>query len=141
MSASSLPTIHERRGLSILPRGTQRREAFRLDLAMVVHVDAPMQLSCGLSEVSFAGAGFDRELPCKLGVQVSFRLEPPTYGAALVPTSIALQAEVVRVARGHTGVRFVDLDREQSRAIHELVATQQRVMLAARRSRGTWLQP
>jgi PilZ domain len=106
-----------------------------MDLAMAVHVDAPVQLSCGLSEVSFAGAGLDCELPCREGAQVSFRLELPTHGAALVATSIALQAEVVRVAQGHTGVRFVDLDREQSRAIHELVAEQQRVMLAARRSR------
>ena len=55
--------------------------------------------------------------------------------AALVPTMIALQAEVVRVERGQTGLRFVGLDREQSRAIRELVTTQQRKMLAARRSR------
>jgi len=102
---------------------------------MTVHVDAPLEIFCELRDVSFTGVGFDRELPCTPGIEVSFSLELPTYGAALVASSILLQAEVVRVEMGHTGLRFVDLDREQTRAVHELVTTQQRMMLAARRSR------
>ena len=69
-----------------------------------------MQLSCGLREISFAGVGFDLELPCQPGLQVSFSLGCPTYGGALVPTTIALQAEVVSIEPGHTGLRFVNLD-------------------------------
>lgn len=132
MSATTLPTINNRRQRPSLPRGEQRRAAFRINLRMPVHVDTRTELRCELRDVSFTGVGFDRELPATPGVEVSFSLELPTYGAALVPTAIALQAEVVRVGQGRTGLRFVDLDHEQSRAIHELVATQQRKILAAR---------
>ena len=135
MSATSVPTINNRRQRRILPRGEQRREAFRLNLHMPVHVDEPMELFCELSDISFTGVGLDVELPCRPGTEVSFLLEFPTYGGVLVPTTIALQAEVMSVERGHTGLRFVDLDREQSQAIRELVTTQQRIMLVSRRSR------
>jgi hypothetical protein len=135
MSATSLPTINNRRQRSSLPRGGQRRGAFRITLRMSVQVDAQTELLCGLRDVSFTGVGFDRELRSAPGVPVSFSLELPTYGAALVPTTIALRAEVVRVEQGHAGLRFVDLDHEQARWLHELVTTEQRKLLAARRSR------
>lgn len=135
MSATSVPTINNRRQRRILPRGEQRREAFRINLRMPVHVDEPMELFCELRDISFTGVGLDVELPCRPGTDVSFSLGCPTYGGALVPTTIALQAEVVSIEPGHTGLRFVNLDLEQSRAIRELVTTQQRIMLVSRRSR------
>jgi c-di-GMP-binding flagellar brake protein YcgR len=140
MSATPLPTINNRRQRSSLARGGQRRGAFRINLRMTVQVDAPRELRCGLRDVSFTGVGFDGELPSAPGVQVSFSLELPTYGA-LVPTTITLQAQVVRVEQGHTGLRFVDLDHEQARAIHELVTREQRKLLAARRSREYAILP
>lgn len=126
------PTFNDRRRRAVLQRGSQRREAFRVNVRMPVHVDAPMELFCELRDISYVGVGFDRGLPCSPGIRVRFRLEIPTYGAAAEPEQIELQAEVVHVAWGHTGLRFVDLDREQARAIQELVSTQQRMILAAR---------
>lgn len=127
-------SFNDRRRRLILQRGDQRREAFRLNMRMPVYVDAPMETFCELRDISFTGLGFDRELPCTPGIVVMFRLEIPGYGAVAVPERIPLQAEVMRVYRGHTGLRFVDLDHEQSRAIHELITVQQRMILAARRA-------
>jgi hypothetical protein len=97
-----------------------------------VYVYAPTELVCELRDISYNGVGFDLELPCAPGVEVMFRLEESDYGALIVPTSIALRAEVVRVELGHTGLRLVELDGDEPRAVREFVAAKQRTILAAR---------
>jgi len=126
------PTLNDRRRRLVLQRRPQRRAVFRLNMRMPVYIDAPVELVCELCDISFAGLGFDRELPCAPGTEVAFRLEMPTHGAVVVPTSIVLQAEVVRVEDCRTGLRFADLDRLQVGAVQELVIGQQRAILAAR---------
>ena len=130
--AGETATLNDRRRRPILQRGAQRREAFRINMRMPVYVDAPMEMFCELRDISFSGVGFDRELPCTPGIEVRFRLEVPTYGAAPRPTLIRLQGEVVRVENRQTGLRFVGLDCLQTRAVQELVTLQQRMILAAR---------
>lgn len=113
--------------------GEQRREAFRVGMRVAVHVESPMQMYAELVDISVLGARLDRELTCTPGVKISFLLELPNYGASLKPEELALQAEVVRVQHGHTGLRFTDLTPEQSRAVNELVNQRQRMILAALR--------
>jgi c-di-GMP-binding flagellar brake protein YcgR len=136
----ALPTLNDRRRRSGLLRGPQRRDAFRIQMHMPVHVDAPRKMSCELRDISFLGVSVESELPYSPGTELSFCLEIPVYGAIAEPAHIPLQAEVVRVGYGQTGLRFVDLDRDQARAVQELVATRQRMILAARRS-GRTVQP
>lgn len=102
-------------------------------MSMPVHVDAPMQLYCELVDISVLGLRLDRELPCSPGVAIDFRLVIPSYGATLKPNELDLCAEVVRVEGGFTGLRFVALDFEQTRAVRDLVNGQQRRMLLAPR--------
>jgi hypothetical protein len=129
------PTIADRRRKRVLQRGLQRRGAFRIETRMAVYVEAPAYLVCELRDISYTGLGFDHELPWMPGTKVDFCLELPTHGAVLVPTSLALQAALVRVGCGRTGLRLVDHEGDQARALQELVSTQQRVILAARRAR------
>jgi hypothetical protein len=125
--------------------GDQRRDAFRTAMNMPVYVDEPMERYCELVDVSVLGLRLDRELPCTPGVTVFFRLVIPTYGATPKPTELELAAEVVRVEDGLTGLRFVKLELDQTRAVRELVhGHQRRLLLAARPAaldrRRSWLQ-
>ena len=101
-------------------------------MQMLVYVDTPVGLRCELRDLSFTGVGLDVELPCAQGAAVMFRLEEPDHGGLILPTSIALQARVVRVELGHTGLRFIEVDGEEPREVQELVAAKQRLILAAR---------
>ncbi len=125
--------------------GGQRREAFRVALRLPVYVDEPMELYCELVDISVLGLRLDRELPCSPGITILFRLEIPTYGATPKPDELELHAEVVRLARGCTGLRFLRLDMDQTRAVRELVHGHQRRLLLAERPaavdrRRRWLQ-
>lgn len=125
--------------------GNQRRDAFRVAMNLPVYVDDPMELYCELVDISVLGLRFDRELPCSPGIEIEFRLEVPTYGATPKPEEHVLFAEVVRVHDGYTGLRFLRLEHEQTRAVRELVhAHQRRLLLAARPAavdrRQHWLQ-
>lgn len=125
--------------------GEQRREAFRIGMSMPVYVDDPMQCYCELVDISVLGLRFDRELPCTPGVQIGFRLVIPSYGATRRPRELELCAEVVRIEGGFTGLRFVDLELDQTRAVRELVHGQQRRLLLAARPaaldrRRSWLR-
>ena len=113
--------------------GEQRREAFRIAMNMPVYVDEPMERYCELVDISVLGLRLDRELPCTPGVRVYFRLVVPSYGATPKPTEMELTAEVVRVEDGFTGLRFLDLELHQTRAVRELVHGQQRRLLLAER--------
>lgn len=113
--------------------GVQRRQAFRVPMRMAVRVDAPMQMYCELIDMSVNGARLDRELPCTPGVRIRFSLEVPGYGARK-PPDVELRAEVVRVEGGSTGVRFIELDHAQTRAVRDLVNERQRLILAALRA-------
>jgi PilZ domain len=112
----------------------QRREAFRVGMHLAVHVDSPMQMYCELIDISVLGARLDRELPCTPGVKIKFTLEIPNYGVEK-PEEIELRGEVVRVNGGNTGLRFVELTVDQTRAVRELVNEQQRMILAALRAK------
>ena len=109
----------------------QRREAFRVGMRVAIHIESPMKMFCELVDISVLGARFDRELPCTPGVKIRFLMELPSYGAGTKPDELELAAEVVRVHYGATGVRFVDLNKEQSRAVSDLVGQRQRMILAA----------
>jgi c-di-GMP-binding flagellar brake protein YcgR len=122
-------TIAERR------TGHQRREAFRVRMNMPVHVDSPMKLYCEVVDISVLGVRFDRDLPCTPGVNITFRIVIPSYGATLDLVEFELGAEVVRVGDHSTGVRFVEMTPGEARAIRELVHAHQRAqLLAARRA-------
>jgi PilZ domain len=122
-------TLAERR------TGGQRREAFRIRMKMPVHVDEPMELYCELVDISVLGARLDRELPCTPGVIVTFRVVIPSYGATRDLVEVELRAEVMRVDRHSTGIRFVEMTHGDARAVRELVHGQQRrLLLAARRA-------
>ena len=134
-------------GVEIADRrsGDQRRDAFRIGMNMPVYVDEPMERYCELVDVSVLGMRLDRELPCTPGVRVFFRIVIPSYGATPKPSELELAAEVVRVEEGFTGLRFVDLELDQTRAVRELVhGHQRRLLLAARPAaldrRKRWLQ-
>jgi hypothetical protein len=99
-----------------------------------VYLDSPMQLFCELVDMSVLGARFDRELPCTPGIRIRFRIHIPAYGASPEPEELELTAEVVRVEYGDTGVRFVELDGEQARAVRRVVSERQRALLAALRN-------
>jgi hypothetical protein len=125
--------------------GDQRRNAFRISMNLPVYVDAPMELYCELVDISVLGLCFDRELPCSPGVAIDFRLEIPTYGATRKPEELELYAQVVRVDDGFTGLRFLRLEMDQTRAVRELVHGHQRRLLLAERPaavdrRRRWLQ-
>jgi PilZ domain len=125
--------------------GGQRREAFRIGMRLPVYVDEPMELYCELVDISVLGLRFDRELPCTPAVTIVFRLEIPTYGATPKPEQIELFAEVLRIDGGFTGLRFVRLELDQTRAVRELVHGHQRRLLLAERPaaldrRKHWLQ-
>jgi hypothetical protein len=125
--------------------GDQRREAFRIGMNMPVYVDEPMETYCELVDISVLGLRFDRELPCTPGVKVYFRLVIPSYGATPKPTEVELSAEVVRVEDGFTGLRLIDLQLDQTRAVRDLVHGHQRRLLLAERPaaldrRQSWLQ-
>ncbi len=111
------------------PESQQRRQAYRVNMRLPVHVDDPVQLFCEVVDISVLGVRFDRELPCTPGVTVDFRLEVPMYGASK-PEEIELQAEVVRLALYCTGLRFVNLEPDADRAVKQLVNDQQRRVLA-----------
>jgi hypothetical protein len=113
--------------------GIQHRQAFRVRMHLPVHVESPMHTYCETLDMSVLGARFDRDLPCTPGVEIGFTLEIPNYGVDR-PRELQLQAEVVRVREGDTGVRFVDLTPDQNRAVRELVNEQQRMILNARRA-------
>ena len=113
--------------------GEQRREAFRVQMSLPVYVDEPLELYCELVDISVLGLRFDRELPCSPGVQIAFRLEVPTYGATPKPEQHELFAAVVRVEDGYTGLRFLRLELDQTRAVRELVHGHQRRLLLAER--------
>ncbi len=98
-----------------------------------VYVDAPMETYCELVDVSLLGLRFDRELPCSPGVAIDFRLVIPTYGATPKPEELELYAQVVRVEDGFTGLRFLHLEIDQTRAVRELVHGHQRRLLLAER--------
>jgi c-di-GMP-binding flagellar brake protein YcgR len=115
--------------------GEQRREAFRIRMKMPVHIDEPMQLYCELVDISVLGARLDRELPCTPGVIMTFRVVIPSYGATRDLVEIELRAEVMRVDRDSTGIRFVEMTHGDARAVRELVHGQQRrLLLASRRA-------
>jgi c-di-GMP-binding flagellar brake protein YcgR len=114
-------------------KGIQRREAFRVGMHLSVHVESPMKMYCELVDISILGARFDRELPCTPGVKIRFLLEIPNYGVDK-PEELELRGEVVRVNGGNTGLRFVELTIEQTRAVRDLVNEQQRMILAALRA-------
>ncbi len=125
--------------------GDQRREAFRVAMNLPVYVDEPMETYCELVDISVLGLRFDRELPCTPGVTVAFRVEIPTYGATRKPKELDLFAEVVRVEDGYTGLCFLRLELDQTRAVRELVHGHQRRLLLAERPaaldrRKRWLQ-
>ena len=125
--------------------GDQRREAFRVAMQLPVYVDGPMELYCELVDISVLGLRFDRELPCTPGITIEFRLEIPSYGATLKPTELELFAEVVRVEDGFTGLRFLRMELDQTRAVRELVHGHQRRLLLAERPaavdrRRRWLK-
>jgi hypothetical protein len=125
--------------------GDQRREAFRVSMNLPVYVDEPLELYCELVDISVLGLRFDRELPCSPGIEVVFRLEVPTYGATPKPQELELFAEVVRVDDGYTGLRFLRLAVDETRAVRELVHGHQRRLLLASRPaaldrRRSWLQ-
>ncbi len=110
-----------------------------------VYVDEPLELYCELVDISVLGLRFDRELPCSPGIEVVFRLEVPTYGATPKPQELELFAEVVRVDDGYTGLRFLRLAVDETRAVRELVHGHQRRLLLASRPaaldrRRSWLQ-
>jgi hypothetical protein len=114
-------------------------------MSLPVYVDEPMELYCELVDISVLGLRFDRELPCSPGVEVEFRLEVPTYGATPKPEELELFAEVVRVDDGFTGLRFLRMEIDQTRAVRELVHGHQRRLLLAERPaaldrRKSWLQ-
>jgi hypothetical protein len=114
-------------------------------MSLPVYVDEPMELYCELVDISVLGLRFDRELPCTPGVTITFRLEIPTYGATPKPEEIELFAEVLRIDGGFTGLRFVRLELDQTRAVRELVHGHQRRLLLAERPaaldrRKRWLQ-
>ena len=111
----------------------QRRQAYRVNMRLPVHVDDPVKLFCEVVDISVLGVRFDRELPCTPGVTIEFRLEVPMYGAVAKPDEIELQAQVVRVDTYCTGLRFVNLDADADRAVRDLVNAQQRRMLAVLR--------
>jgi len=114
------------------PENQQRRQAYRVNMRLPVHIDDPVQLFCEVVDISVLGVRFDRELPCTPGVTIDFRVEVPMYGAAK-PEEIELQAEVVRLALYCTGLRFVNLDPDADRAVKQLVNDQQRRVLAIMR--------
>ena len=114
-------------------RGFEEREAFRVRIRLPVHVESPMQAYCETVDMSVLGAQFDRALPCVTGVDVNFVLEIPGSGAEK-PGTLKLQAEVVRVCERDTGVRFINLTVEQKHAVRDLVNSQQRMIVAARRA-------
>ncbi|HWD69365.1 MAG TPA: PilZ domain-containing protein [Solirubrobacteraceae bacterium] len=125
--------------------GDQRRDAFRVSMGLPVYVDEPMELYCELVDISVLGLRFDRELPCSPGVEIAFRVEVPTYGATPKPEELELFAEVVRVDDGFTGLRFLRLELDATRAVRELVHGHQRRLLLAERPaaldrRRSWLQ-
>ena len=114
-------------------------------MQLPVYVDEPMELYCELVDISVLGLRFDRELPCTPGVEIAFRLEVPTYGATPKPEELELFAEVVRVDDGFTGLRFLRLELDVTRAVRELVHGHQRRLLLAERPaaldrRRSWLQ-
>ena len=113
--------------------GGQRREAFRIGMNLPVYVDDPMERYCELVDISVLGLRFDRELPCTPGVKIHFRLVIPSYGATLDPEEMELAAEVVRVEEGFTGLRLIDLQLHQTRAVRALVHDHQRRLLLAER--------
>jgi len=115
---------------------TQRRQAYRVNMRLPVHIDHPVQLFCEVVDISVLGVRLDRELPCTPGVVVEFRVEVPMYGAAAKPEVIDLQAEIVRVGGHYTGLRFVDLEPESARAVRDLVNAQQRRILAILREQA-----
>ncbi len=119
-------------------RGIQYRKAFRVWMRLPVHVEAPMQMYCETADMSALGVRFDRELPCTPGIEIDFTLVIPGYGVK-DPSELKLRAEVVRVREQDTGLRFVELTREQSSAVGDLVNAQQRLVLAARRAAGQGL--
>ncbi|HEX3801897.1 MAG TPA: PilZ domain-containing protein [Solirubrobacteraceae bacterium] len=114
--------------------GVQRRDAFRVGMRLVVHVESPMQMYCELVDISVLGARLDRELPCTPSVKIRFTLEIPNYGVGK-PQELELQGVVVRVNGGNTGLRFAELTPEQTREVRELVNEQQRILLAALRAK------
>ena len=125
--------------------GGQRREAFRVGMSLPVYVDEPMELYCELVDISVLGLRFDRELPCPPGMTIAFRLEIPSYGATPKPEQLELFAEVLRIERGFTGLRFLRLELDQTRAVRELVHGHQRRLLLAERPaaldrRKRWLK-
>jgi hypothetical protein len=125
--------------------GSQRREAFRVEMNLPVYVDEPMELYCELVDISVLGLRFDRELPCTPGVTIGFRLEVPTYGATPKPEEHELFAQVVRVEHGFTGLRFLRMETEQTKTVREIVHGHQRRLLLAERPaaldrRRSWLR-
>ncbi len=125
--------------------GDQRREVFRVGMNRPVYVDEPMERYCELVDISVLGLRLDRELPCTPGIKIWFRLVIPTFGATPEPDELELCAEVVRVEGGFTGLRLVDLQLHQTRAVRRLVQEHQRLLLLAERPaaldrRESWLQ-
>ena len=139
------PAEHDERDSADRRSGDQRRDAFRIAMNLPVYVDEPMECYCELVDVSVLGLRLDRELPCTPGITVFFRLVIPSYGATPKPADLDLAAEVVRVEDGYTGLRFLRLEHDQTRAVRELVhGHQRRLLLAARPAavdrRRRWLQ-
>lgn len=116
-----------------------------MGMSLPVYVDEPMELYCELVDISVLGLRFDRELPCPPGMTIEFRLEIPSYGATPKPEQLELFAEVLRIGRGFTGLRFPRLELDQTRAVRELVHGHQRRLLLAERPaaldrRKRWLK-
>ena len=104
----------------------QRREAFRVDMALPVWVEYPIERDCQLVDLSVLGARFSAELPCAPGTTSEFLLVTEEYG------TIPITGEVVRVSNGETAVRFIRLEHNAERAVTDLITVAQREKLQRR---------
>lgn len=98
----------------------QRRAAFRVDVALPVWVEYPIERDCELVDLSVLGARIGAELPCSPGSTSEFVLVTESFG------TIPITGEVVRVGNGETAVRFIRLEHSAERAVTELVSSAQR---------------
>jgi c-di-GMP-binding flagellar brake protein YcgR len=104
----------------------QRRAAFRVDLALPVWVEYPIERDCELVDLSVLGARLSAELPCSPGSTSEFLLVTEDYG------TIPITGEVVRVSDGETAVKFIRLEHDAERAVTDLITAAQRQKLQRR---------